>query len=160
MPSKSDRPPAGGCRVASPTRLPGQRSRPTVDLRRSEGFLQSVFAMSVASNRPRSIVVSGPERFVGGAIAPERGSYAVAAGAPGEPGLPMAFAWDGVDYEVLEVLEKWKDTGSCRHGSGERYVRKHWYRVRVTGGLEMKLYFERTARSGSKVRWHLYSVRG
>ena len=29
------------------------------------------------------------------------------------------------------MVDKWKTTGSCRHGSGEQYVRKHWFRVRA-----------------------------
>ncbi|HYC69889.1 MAG TPA: DUF6504 family protein [Opitutaceae bacterium] len=98
------------------------------------------------------------EEFIGAAIKPEDGLYALADMAAGEPGLPLAFTWDKRRYEVLEVLEKWKGTGDCHHGSGERYVRKHWFRVRTTGGLEMKLYFERQARGG-KHRWWLNTVR-
>lgn len=98
------------------------------------------------------------EEFVGAAIKPEDGLFALNDMAAGEPGLPLAFTWDKQRYEVLEVLEKWKDHGDCRHGSGERYLRKHWYRVRTTGGLEMKLYFERQGRGG-KQRWWLQTVR-
>lgn len=77
---------------------------------------------------------------------------------PGEPMLPAAFEWQRTEYPVLEVLESWKETGPCSHGSGERYVNKHWYRIRTTGG-EMKIYFERKARSkqDAKKRWWLYT---
>jgi|ERR1700677_1149908 len=77
----------------------------------------------------------------------------------GEPLLPARFAWRGVEYTVGEVLEAWKESGPCTHGSGEIYVRKHWFRIRTTGGDEMKIYFERKARSArqAKKRWWLYT---
>lgn len=75
----------------------------------------------------------------------------------GAPLLPAKFLWRGVEYEIREVLETWKETGPCTHGSGERYVRKHWFRIRTAGGDEMKIYFERKLRSArqSKQRWWL-----
>ena len=78
----------------------------------------------------------------------------------GEPGLPRRFRWRDTDYEIAEVLDQWKQTSGCRHGGDEQYVRKHWYRVRTTDGSEMKLYFERQARSGRERtrRWWLYTV--
>jgi phosphoribosylglycinamide formyltransferase-1 len=77
----------------------------------------------------------------------------------GAPLLPTGFAWRCVEYPVAEVLEEWKETGPCTHGSGEMYVRKHWFRIRTTGGDEMKIYFERKARSAreAKKRWWLYT---
>jgi hypothetical protein len=59
---------------------------------------------------------------------------------------------------VQQVLEEWKEAGDCRHGSGERYVRKHWFRIRTTEDLEMKIYFERQRRSSGGSRWRLYSL--
>ena len=57
------------------------------------------------------------------------------------------------------MLERWKDTGPCTSGSGEKYLRKHWFRVRTTDGREMKLYFERQARGSRQTsRWWLYTV--
>jgi len=78
----------------------------------------------------------------------------------GAPVLPTRFRWRGTEYTVTEVLETWKSTGPCRHGSGERYVRKHWFRIRTATGEEMKIYFERQARSGKQMRqrWWLYTV--
>jgi phosphoribosylglycinamide formyltransferase-1 len=77
----------------------------------------------------------------------------------GEPLLPAGFIWGGAEYAVAEVLEAWKETAPCTHGSGEKYVRKHWFRIRTTGGDEMKIYFERKARSAreAKRRWWLYT---
>ena len=78
----------------------------------------------------------------------------------GAPLLPTRFIWRGSEYAVSEVLEEWRETGACHHGSGERYVRKHWFRLRMAGGEVMKIYFERQARSAQEMkrRWWLYSV--
>lgn len=99
------------------------------------------------------------ETFVGDSITPEVDSFTVSPMATGAPGLPRRFTWKAQSFSVLEVLERWKETDSCRNGSGERYVRKHWFRIRTTGDLEMKVYFERQARSSGGSRWRLYSIR-
>lgn len=98
------------------------------------------------------------EQFVSESIVPmELGASSVI----GEPALPVKFRWRKVEYEVAQVIERWKTTGACRHGSGERYVRRHWYRVLTTDGSEMKIYFERQPRLGqNKKRWWLASVVG
>lgn len=99
------------------------------------------------------------ETFIGEAMVPEDTSFSVSPMTTGRPGLPRTFSWRGRSFSVLEVLEEWKEAGDCRHGSGERYVRKHWFRVRTTENLEMRLYFERQARSSGGSRWRLYSLR-
>jgi phosphoribosylglycinamide formyltransferase-1 len=99
------------------------------------------------------------ETFIGEAITPEDMSFSVSPMAAGKPGLPRTFSWKGRRFSVLQVLEEWKEAGDCRHGSGERYVRKHWFRVRTTEELEMKIYFERQGRSSGGSRWRLYSMR-
>jgi phosphoribosylglycinamide formyltransferase-1 len=113
--------------------------------------------------RTNSATIQSPganqESFVGEAITPEGQSFSVAPMATGRPGLPRQILWQGRSYSVLEVLEEWKEAGDCYHGSGERYVRKHWFRVRTTGDVEMKLYFERQKRSSGGSRWRLYSLR-
>jgi hypothetical protein len=100
------------------------------------------------------------EKFVSEPVDPIRGAFDTVSMATGEPGLPSRFRWQGREYVVDSVLEKWKETGQCKHKSREQYVRKHWYRVRTTDGVEMKLYFERQPRSCStlKQRWWLYSI--
>jgi hypothetical protein len=98
------------------------------------------------------------ETFIGEAITPEDTSFCASPMAMGKPGLPRTFSWKGARFSVREVLEEWKEAGNCRHGSGERYVRKHWFRVRTTENLEMKIYFERQARSSGGSRWRLYST--
>jgi len=60
---------------------------------------------------------------------------------------------------VAEVLEQWKDHGNCKHGSGERYVRKHIYAVRTTDGTLFRLYFQRTfGKARQTARWWVHSV--
>jgi len=100
------------------------------------------------------------ERFIGEAIEPIGGPVDLAAMARGGPGLPSAFTWRGGEYSVSAVLETWKTTGDCRSGSAEQYIRKHWFRIRTTDGTEMRIYFERQARSSRerKRRWWLYAL--
>ena len=98
------------------------------------------------------------ETFIGEAIKPEDASFSASAMATGRPGLPRRFAWKGASLPVLEVLEEWKEAGDCRHGSGERYVRKHWFRIRTSENRELKIYFERQRRSSGGSRWRLFSI--
>ena len=99
------------------------------------------------------------ETFIGESLVPEDMSFSVSPMAMGKPGLPRSFSWKGGKFSVLEVLEEWKETGACRHGSGERYVRKHWFRIKTTEHREMSIYFERQGRSSGGSRWRLYSIR-
>jgi len=99
------------------------------------------------------------ETFIGEAITPEDMSFSASPMAAGKPGLPSHFSWKGKKFSILEVVEEWKEAGDCRHGSGERYLRKHWFRVKTTDNLEMKIYFERQGRSSGGSRWRLYSIR-
>lgn len=98
------------------------------------------------------------EAFIGEPIVPVEGSFLLSEAAIGEPGLPREFSWRGKQFSIVAVLDKWKEAGDCHHGSGERYIRKHWYHVRTHEGLEMKVYFERQRRSGGS-RWRLYTLR-
>jgi len=101
-----------------------------------------------------------PEEFASEPIKPVRGTFDTRGMSAGAPGLPERFVWRGNEYTVAEVVETWKETSNCKHGSGEQYVRKHWFRIRTTAGDEMKLYFERQARSQRelKTRWWLYTI--
>lgn len=99
--------------------------------------------------------------FVGESITPIFGEGARAPG-PGEPIVPPGFIWRKTEYRIECVLKTWRESGPCRHGSSERYVRKHWYRIRTTDGREMEIYFERRVRSSNerKKRWWVFSVSG
>jgi phosphoribosylglycinamide formyltransferase-1 len=101
------------------------------------------------------------ERFISEAVHPVVDTGDTARMAIGEPGLPREFVWRGRTIAVARVLRSWRETGRCRHGSPEQYVRKHWYEVATTTGDTMKIYFDRQARAGrSGPRWWLFSVCG
>ena len=100
------------------------------------------------------------EEFVSEAIVPVEGTFDATGMTRGEPGLPSRFVWREREYAVAEVLEVWKETGPCRSGGGEQYLRKHWFKIRTDGDVQMTIYFERQARTKrqGKQRWWLYTV--
>ncbi len=100
-----------------------------------------------------------PEQFVGQPIHPVAGTLDTARMAAGEPGLPREFMWGDRQVRIVEVRRSWKETGPCHHGSGEQYVRKHWYEVLTDCDGVMTIYFERQPRGGRKgARWWLFTV--
>lgn len=100
-----------------------------------------------------------PATFVSETITPLEASFDTAGMARGEPGLPQKFRWRKKDFVVAEVLEQGKTRGECKHGSGERYVRRHSYRIRTTDGTVMRLYFQRSfGRATATSRWWIQSV--
>lgn len=101
------------------------------------------------------------QRFVSEPIIPAEDTFETSETPIGEPPLPMKFTWRDDEYEVDRVLNRTKETEADRtHGSGEMYVRKHWFTVKTTSGHTMKIYFERQARSKAqkKSRWWLFTV--
>jgi len=103
---------------------------------------------------------TGRDRFVGDPIKPVPGTADATMMARGLPGLPRKFVWRGRQVEVAEVLGTRRTLGPCRHGSGEKYVRRHWFTVRTTDGATMTLYCDRQARRGqsAKARWWLFTA--
>jgi hypothetical protein len=104
----------------------------------------------------------GPaEQFIGEPITPVRETADARTMARGGPGLPTRFVWRGRTIEVEAVLATRRSLGPCTSGSGEMYVRKHWFTVRTASGETMTLYFDRQPRRGKspKARWWLYSLR-
>ena len=100
-----------------------------------------------------------PERFVSEVISPVVATCDSSRMAVGEPGLPREFVWRGQTIKIAAVLRIWRETGKCRHGSRELYVRKHWFEVATTANSTMKICFDRQRRSGRKSdRWWLFSV--
>jgi len=102
-----------------------------------------------------------PDAFVSEPITPIDASFDAAGMARGEPGLPHKFRWREKEFAVAEVLEQWKEHGDCSNGSGERYLRKHGYRVRTTDGSVLRLYFQRSfgrAKFQAKSRWWLARI--
>jgi hypothetical protein len=100
------------------------------------------------------------KRFVSEAIEPLAATADTLRMATGEPGLPRAFRWRGETIEVTAALRSWRETGLCRHGSSERYVRKHWYEIATADHFILTIYFDRQPRKGGKEgRWWLFSIR-
>lgn len=102
------------------------------------------------------------ERFLSEALTPVTATCDTTAMAFGEPGLPRDFLWRDQTLEIAAVIRTWRETGKCRHGSPEKYVRKHWFEVTTTCGRTAKIYFERQQRRGQKGkgRWWLFSLAG
>jgi Domain of unknown function (DUF6504) len=99
------------------------------------------------------------EKFISEAIKPVIATCDASRMAIGEPGLPRKFEWRGQTIEIADVVSSWRDTGRCRHGSPELYVRKHWYEVVTTGNCTMRIYFDRQPRCGKNHdRWWLFSM--
>ena len=100
------------------------------------------------------------DSFISEPIQPVKGTFDSAGMSRGEPGVPLEFRWRKRLYAVSDVLDGWKDHGDCRNGSGERYVRKHGFRIRTTAGDIFRIYFQRTVGRGKmpKQRWFIHSV--
>lgn len=100
------------------------------------------------------------EEFISESIRPLVASMDAGTLATGSPAAPRSFIWRGRQYTVDVVLATWRTTSDCTHGSSEQYVRKHWFHVRTVEGIEMKIYFDRQARSSRRPaeRWWLYTL--
>jgi hypothetical protein len=99
--------------------------------------------------------------FISEPITPVAGTFDSAGMSRAEPGLPGRFRWRKKEFTVAEQLETWRDHGDCRNGSGERYVRRHVFRVRTDDGSVLRLYFQRTIGRGkisNQARWWLHSI--
>lgn len=100
-------------------------------------------------------------RFVSQPLIPDISSVDTTPMTAGEPGFPARFRLGSTIYEVVEILGKWREHGDCRHGSGERYLRRHGYRVRTREGEVLKILFHRSfdrpKRRGT-ARWWLQSI--
>lgn len=99
--------------------------------------------------------------FVSESICPDFGTASAGAMARGLAGLPAGFTWRGRHYRIRTLLSEWKHSEPCHHRSrGERYYRKHYFRVRVDTGETMTLYAVRHMKAGEnpRRRWWLYRV--
>ena len=99
------------------------------------------------------------EQFISEPITPAPGTFDPAAMARGEPGLPKRFIWRRDEHAVDAVLEQWV-TSQPEGGSGERYLRRHWWKLRTIDGVVMTLYCERQPKPGKSARrrWYLYTI--
>lgn len=101
------------------------------------------------------------EEFVSEPIEPRAGSFDPAAMVRGLPGLPDAFTWRGQTMAIAEELEAWKQSApEGGRAEGERYLRRHYYRLRMADESVWTVYFLRQAARGcgARRRWVLYSV--
>jgi hypothetical protein len=102
------------------------------------------------------------EELVSEPLKPLAGTFGTRAMAAGLPGLPAGFAWRGETHRIETVLESWKESGP-EHGrlSGERYLRRHCFRLRMSDASVWRVYFTRQPAPGAspKARWFLYSVK-
>ncbi|MEK6643896.1 MAG: DUF6504 family protein [Planctomycetota bacterium] len=100
------------------------------------------------------------EEFVSESITPDPGTADTTAMAGGRPGLPSGFTWRDHHYKIIEVLEDWKVSEAEDHRGGERYYRKHFWRVRTDSGDVMTLYAVRHTKAGEnpRKRWWLYTI--
>lgn len=71
------------------------------------------------------------EEFICEQLRPRAGTGSAVMASHREPGLPTHFIWRDETYEVVGLIEAWKTDSPCRHGGGEMYLRRHWYRIRV-----------------------------
>lgn len=102
----------------------------------------------------------GREEFISEPLRPG-GGFGTAAMAAGLPGLPPEFVWRDGTYAVLDVREAWKASGPERgRSAGERYLRRHYFRLAMSDGSEWVVYFVRQPAAGRgrrAARWFLYS---
>jgi len=92
--------------------------------------------------------------FISEKISPVPGTSDLSAMSRGEPGVPKAFVWRHLRFDVARTLERRKKMGEDR---GDVYVRRHYYDVETTDALRMTIYFDRNPadRHGRK-QWWLY----
>lgn len=100
------------------------------------------------------------EEFISEAIEPVAAGFDTGRMAAGEPGVPQEFIWRDATIRIKRIVRGWRRTGPCTHGSGEQYVRRHYYEIETESGKRMKIYFDRRAPKGRSkdVRWWLYSL--
>lgn len=94
-------------------------------------------------------------------ITPKAGTFDVSRMGRGEPGLPTGFVWQGRSVDVVEVLESWKHSSpEGGRAGGELYLRRHYFRLRMSDNGVWTVYFIRQApRLGNaRRRWFLYTV--
>ena len=105
------------------------------------------------------MTTTGPQ-LISEPLEPRPGSFDASVMARGEPGLPGGFTSRNQKMVLTEVLDHWKESGPCQHGSGERYVRKHWYKIRTDDHQIATIYFDRQSRSARQKmwRWWLYTL--
>lgn len=99
--------------------------------------------------------------FVSEPVKPDAGTSDAAAMATGVPGLPTGFVWRDTHFQIRKLLSSWKHSEAFNHTPrGDRYYRKHYFKVLVDSGEVMTLYAVRHTKTGEnpKKRWWLQSI--
>jgi phosphoribosylglycinamide formyltransferase-1 len=98
--------------------------------------------------------------FVSEPIKPVTATADTRAMVTGAPGLPSEFTWRDKPLRIAAVVRTWKETGPCKHGSSEAYVRRHWFEVQTDDNQVARIYFDRQPRDHNRTkRWWLYSIK-
>ncbi len=93
-------------------------------------------------------------------IVPFAGTFDASAMSRGEPGLPSGFTWRDEEYIIVKRMDSWKKSSPEGGKAGnEVYLRRHYYRLRMSDDSVWVVYFVRqTPKSGNaKHRWFLYT---
>ena len=101
------------------------------------------------------------EQFISELITPGKARFDTAAMARGEPGLPEEFEWRGRSYAIVQKLGQWKHSeAEGGRAGGERYLRRHYYKLLMSDDKVWTVYFIRQAPTGppAKKRWFLYTI--
>ena len=69
------------------------------------------------------------QKFISESITPVLADTGTDFMVSGGPAFPREFVWRGKPLTITSLIRTWDETGPCTHGSGERYVRKHWFEV-------------------------------
>jgi phosphoribosylglycinamide formyltransferase-1 len=101
------------------------------------------------------------QTFVSEPLIPVTTTADLASAPTGGPVLPREFVWRKGRLHIATVLCTWRETGPCKHGSAETYVRKHWFEVVTTSHQTARIYFERQPRGRKPTqRWWLFTIEG
>lgn len=101
---------------------------------------------------------SVPE-FISEPITPDRGSFDPANMVQGLAGVPGGFTWRGEHFAIVELIEHSKiSTREGHTASGELYLRREQFTVRLDTDQIATLYIERQPRGASRQRWFLYTL--
>lgn len=104
---------------------------------------------------------SGERQLISEPLTPIGAGADTTSMARGEPGLPHGFEWRGESARIVRLLEKWKE--SSREGGNDArdlYLRRHYYKMRMTDDRVWTVYFERQSTRGGnpRQRWFLFTI--
>ena len=101
------------------------------------------------------------EEFISEYIKPDKNSFNVSFMSSGMPGVPMKFSWRDKEYRVVKIIDFWKSMSNCKGSfmtaeNSEKYVRKHYFKLKLDSGDIVTLYCPRGVNKSSK--WVIYTI--